>query len=325
MGNNMNIFINDQKLETTLGGETYIGQVLDQIEKWVESNGKYLRFFTVNGEELNRTELDAMEVTKAERMDLYVGEELDIIEDSLYELDLYVDKVGSTLVGRDSLTEKETSDLREGIPWIETMLVSTKNLLNLNLASIRPMGKGKNVEEIISSLKEVAMNLDGTSAIDAFLEDLRDLKLFLMDLSARLAVIRMEDPELLAIVQKFVEDKDKVIKDFMLINENFQSGKDHLATEIMTDAVGRLNALISAMVSIQGRHSEINWADFKVEERALSQVITSLNDALGNVAEAMEKNDIVYAGDILEYELPELLENMIPLLKEILSAVQTEA
>ncbi|MCZ8155091.1 MAG: hypothetical protein O9264_03160 [Leptospira sp.] len=321
----MNIFINDQKLETTLGGETYIGQVLDQIEKWVESNGKYLRFFTVNGEELNRTELDAMEVTKAERMDLYVGEELDIIEDSLYELDLYVDKVGSTLVGRDSLTEKETSDLREGIPWIETMLVSTKNLLNLNLASIRPMGKGKNVEEIISSLKEVAMNLDGTSAIDAFLEDLRDLKLFLMDLSARLAVIRMEDPELLAIVQKFVEDKDKVIKDFMLINENFQSGKDHLATEIMTDAVGRLNALISAMVSIQGRHSEINWADFKVEERALSQVITSLNDALGNVAEAMEKNDIVYAGDILEYELPELLENMIPLLKEILSAVQTEA
>lgn len=321
----MNIFINDQKLETNLGGETYIGQVLDQIEKWVESNGKYLRFFTVNGEELNRTELDAMEVTKAERMDLYVGEELDIIEDSLYELDLYVDKVGSTLVGRDSLTEKETSDLREGIPWIETMLVSTKNLLNLNLASIRPMGKGKNVEEIISSLKEVAMNLDGTSAIDAFLEDLRDLKLFLMDLSARLAVIRMEDPELLAIVQKFVEDKDKVIKDFMLINENFQSGKDHLATEIMTDAVGRLNALISAMVSIQGRHSEINWADFKVEERALSQVITSLNDALGNVAEAMEKNDIVYAGDILEYELPELLENMIPLLKEILSAVQTEA
>jgi hypothetical protein len=321
----MNIYINEQKLETTLNGETYLGQVFDEILKWIESNGKYLRYYMVDGEEIGRTEMNGLELANTERLDLFVGEELDIIEDSLVELDLYVDKVGSTLVGRDSLTEKETSDLKEGIPWIESMLVSTKNLLHLNLASIRPMGKGKNVEEIIASLKEVSMNLDGTAAIDLFLEDLRDLKLFLMDLSARLAVIRMEDSELLAIIQKFVDEKDKIIKDFMLINENFQSGKDHLATEIMADAVGRLNALISAMVSIQGRHTEINWVEFKAGEKALSQVTTALNDALGNVAEAMEKNDIVYAGDILEYELPELLENMIPLLKEILSAVQTEA
>jgi|JI8StandDraft_1071087.scaffolds.fasta_scaffold01111_12 hypothetical protein len=321
----MEIYINEQKLETTLNGETYLGQVFDEILKWIETNHKYLRSYNVNGEELSRTAMENIEIVTVSRLDLFVGEELDIIEDSLIELDSYVDKVGSTLVGRDSLTEKETNDLKEGIPWIENMLVSTKNLLHLNLASIRPMGKGKNVEEIIASLKEVSENLDGTAAIDLFLEDLRDLKLFLMDLSARLAVIRMEDSELLAIIQKFVDEKDKIIKDFMLINENFQSGKDHLATEIMTDAVGRLNALISAMVSIQGRHTEIDWAHFKAGEMALSKVTTALNDSLGNVAEAMEKNDIVYAGDILEYELPELLENMIPLLKEILSAVQAEA
>jgi hypothetical protein len=321
----MDIYINEQKLETTLNGEKYLGQVFDEILRWIESNGKYLRACNVNGSDMPRSEMDQIELGNITKLELIVGEELDIIEDSLIELDHYVDKVGSTLVGRDSLTEKESNDLKEGIPWIETMLVSTKNLLHLNLAAIRPMGKGKNVEEIISSLKEVSQNLDGTTSIELFLEDLRDLKLFLMDLSARLAVIRMEDSELLSIIQKFVDEKDKIIKDFMLINENFQSGKDHLATEIMTDAVGRLNALISAMVSIQGRHTEINWAEFKAGEKALSHVTTALNDALGNVAEAMEKNDIVYAGDILEYELPELLENMIPLLKEILSAVQTKA
>ncbi|MDZ4725408.1 MAG: hypothetical protein SH817_04585 [Leptospira sp.] len=317
----MNIFINEQKLETTLNGETNLGQVLDEIQKWIESNGKYLRHFTVNGAEINRSELQKVELSEAERLDLFVGEELDIIEDSLIELDLYVDKVGSTLVGRDSLTEKETLDLQEGIPWVESMLVSTKNLLHLNLTSIRPMGKGKNVEEIIASLKAGSTNLDSSNSIELFLEDLRDLKLFLMDLSARLAVIRMDDSELLAIVSKFVDEKDKIIKDFMLVNENFQSGKDFLATEIMTDAVGRLNALISAMVSIQGRHSEINWADFKAGDKTLSEVTIALNDSLGNVATAMEKNDIVYAGDILEYELPELLENMIPLLKEMLAVV----
>ncbi|TGN19404.1 hypothetical protein [Leptospira idonii] len=318
----MNIYINEQKLETTLSGETNLGQVLDQIQKWIESNGKYLRHFTVNGLEINRSEAETWELNRAERVDLFVGEELDIIEDSLIELDSYVDKVGSTLVGRDSLTEKETADLQEGIPWIESMLLSTKNLLNLNLASIKPMGKGKNVEEIVSSLKEASSGLDSTSAIDSFLEDLRDLKLFLMDLSGRLAVIRMDESELVAIIKKFVDEKDSVIKDFMLVNENFQSGKDHLATEILTDAVGRLNGLISALVSVQGRHSEIDWAGISLEGKTLNEITSALNESLTHIASAMEKNDIVYAGDILEYELPELLEGLVPFLSEILILVQ---
>ncbi len=318
----MNIYINDQKLETKLNGETHLGEVLDEIQKWIESNGKYLRHFTVNGQEINRSEVETWGVEKAERIDLVVGEELDIIEDSLVELDRYVDIVGSTLVGRDSLTEKENSDLKEGIPWIESMLLSTKKLLHLNLSSIKPMGKGKNVEEIIDSLKSGSQNLDSTKAIEAFLEDLRDLKLFLIDLSARLNVIRKDDEELFEIIGLFVKDKDKVKKDFMLVNENFQSGKDYLATEILTDAVGRLNSLISALVSLQSRHTENKWSEILINGKSLGELTSSLNETLNGIASAMEKNDIVYAGDILEYELPELLEGMVPFLAKILESVK---
>ncbi|BDA80044.1 hypothetical protein LPTSP3_g29740 [Leptospira kobayashii] len=318
----MNIYINDQKLETKLNGETHLGEVLDEIQKWIESNGKYLRHFTVNGQEINRSEVETWGVEKAERIDLVVGEELDIIEDSLVELDRYVDVVGSTLVGRDSLTEKENSDLKEGIPWIESMLLSTKKLLHLNLSSIKPMGKGKNVEEIIESLKLGSQNLDSTNAIEAFLEDLRDLKLFLIDLSARLNVIRKDDEELFEIIGQFVKDKDKVKKDFMLVNENFQSGKDYLATEILTDAVGRLNSLISALVSLQSRHTENKWSEILIDGKSLGELTSSLNETLNGIASAMEKNDIVYAGDILEYELPELLEGMVPFLEKILESVK---
>ncbi|GBF50200.1 hypothetical protein LPTSP4_17240 [Leptospira ryugenii] len=315
----MNIFINDQKLETTLNGETNIAQVLDEIQTWIEANGKYLRYFTVNGREHNRKELESMGVENAERLDFIVGEELDILEDGLIELDIYVDKVGSTLVGRDSLTEKESRDLQEGVPWIESMLLSTKNLLHLNFASIRPMGKGKNVEEILESLKEKVQNLESAHQIELFLEDLRDLKLFLMDLSSRLAVFRLEEEELIGIIQKFIEDKDKITKDFMLVNESFQSGKDFLATEIMTDAMGRLNALISALLSLQVKHTEIEWSLIKAGDKTLSEVSNALNDGLNSVAAAMEKNDIVYAGDVLEYELPDLLQNLVPLLSQILT------
>lgn len=50
-------------------------------------------------------------------------------------------------------------------------------------------------------------------------------------------------------------------------------------------------------------------------------MIVSLNETLSNIASAMEKNDIVYAGDILEYELPELLSDFIPFLSLVLERV----
>nr|WP_246834420.1 hypothetical protein [Leptospira levettii] len=317
----MNIYINEQQLDTKLDGETNLGQVFDQIQKWIESNGKYLRHFTVNGKELNRSDLDSIGIEDTERLDLYVGEELDVIEDSLVEVDNYVDKVGSTLVGRDSLTEKEAEDLKEGIPWIISMIRTTTKLLNLNLNLIQPMGKGKNVEEILESLNSGSLALDSTKAIESFLEDLRDVKLFLMDLSTRLAVMRLDESELIEIISKFVDQKDKVIKDFMLVNENFQSGKDHLASEILNDAVGRLTGLMSALVSIQTRHTELNWQELSFEDKKLSDLVGQLNTTLSNIASAMEKNDIVYAGDILEYELPEILESLVPFLSLVLEKV----
>ncbi|MBL0953712.1 MAG: hypothetical protein IBJ01_02995 [Leptospira sp.] len=317
----MNIYINEQQLDTKLDGETNLGQVFDQIQKWIESNGKYLRHFTVNGKELNRSDLDSVGIEDTERLDLYVGEELDVIEDSLVEVDNYVDKVGSTLVGRDSLTEKEAEDLKEGIPWIISMIRTTTKLLNLNLNLIQPMGKGKNVEEILESLHNGSLVLDSTKAIESFLEDLRDVKLFLMDLSTRLAVMRLDESELIEIISKFVDQKDKVIKDFMLVNENFQSGKDHLASEILNDAVGRLTGLMSALVSIQTRHTELNWQELSFEDKKLSDLVGQLNTTLSNIASAMEKNDIVYAGDILEYELPEILESLVPFLSLVLEKV----
>ncbi|MCW7461566.1 hypothetical protein ND812_05640 [Leptospira sp. 3 VSF25] len=317
----MNIYINEQQLDTKLDGETNLGQVFDQIQKWIESNGKYLRHFTVNGKELNRSDLDSVGIEDTKRLDLYVGEELDVIEDSLVEVDNYVDKVGSTLVGRDSLTEKESEDLKEGIPWIISMIRTTTKLLNLNLNLIQPMGKGKNVEEILESLDNGSLVLDSTKAIESFLEDLRDVKLFLMDLSTRLAVMRLDESELIEIISKFVDQKDKVIKDFMLVNENFQSGKDHLASEILNDAVGRLTGLMSALVSIQTRHTELNWQELSFEDKKLSDLVGQLNTTLSNIASAMEKNDIVYAGDILEYELPEILESLVPFLSLVLEKV----
>jgi len=313
----MNIYVNEQKIDATLDGETRLVQVVDQVSEWIESHGKILVNFRVDGREMVRSELESAGLEKAERLDFFVEEEMDVLESGLSDLDAYVDKIGSTLFGRDSLTEKESQDLKEGLPWIEDLVDCAKNILRLNLKTIKPMGEGKNVQEILGSLREGVQKLDSLQNIEAFLEDLRDFKIFLMDLSNRFAFFRMTDKDLKDRIQTFAENKEKVKKDFIAVNENFQSGKDHLASEILTDSIGSLNSVISSAVTLQHRHTDVPWSEVIIQGTSLPDFLAKLNECLVSIAQAMESSDIVYAGDILEYELPGLLDQFVPYLEEI--------
>lgn len=318
----MNIYVNEQKIETALNGETQLSQVVDQVQTWIESNGKYVLGLTVDGRELLRKDLETLTPSETQRIDFVVGEELDVIETCLVELDSYIDQVGNTLVGRDSLTERETIDLKEGIPWMEETILSTANLLKLKLELIKPIREGQNVPDIINSLKVTSQNLDSATKIEEFLSYLRDFKIFLMDLTNRFAFNRFSDEDLKEQIIAYLGQYDKVIDDFKAVNENFQSGKDHLANEILNDTINSLNTMISCIVTLQHRHNSIEWDAISIQDKSLSEMTQVLNATLSSIAEALERGDIVFAGDILEYELPDLLEEFKPFLGAILDKLQ---
>lgn len=52
----------------------------------------------VDGIEKNPSELKEILVDKVNRLDFYVGEDIDILIASLLELDKYIDNVGNTLL-----------------------------------------------------------------------------------------------------------------------------------------------------------------------------------------------------------------------------------
>ncbi|PJZ71536.1 hypothetical protein CH360_03355, partial [Leptospira perolatii] len=187
----MEIFVNDQKLQSAIENEKSLGEIFEAVGKWVEANGKFLLSCTVDGKEFLST-MNGIGIDTVSKMEFFVGEELDILISSLGELDSYVDKIGTTLLGRDSLTEKESRELSDGVKWIDTVLRSAGNLLKLKFEQIKPMGTGNNVEEILFSLARQSAKLDGVLPIEEFLENLRDLKLFIMDLVARASVLDLD-------------------------------------------------------------------------------------------------------------------------------------
>lgn len=318
----MIIYLNEEILETKLEHEKMVGEVYQAINSWIESKGKYLVNCCVDGISKNLSELKYIEISSVERLDFYVGEDIDILIDSLLELDKYIDNVGNILFGRDSLTQGETTDLKEGLNWIQTVLSSAKTLLRLDYTRIIPYGSEKNMLEIIAMAVDPQNKLDSVKAIEDYLENLRDLKLFVMDLLNRVTLLNIDSDTVKEILTTYGEHMEVLKKEFVRVNENFQSGKDHLATELLSHSTGRLHVMISGLVSVASRGNELKVEEIKIGEDTLFSVNALFTEKLTQIEKALADKDIVTAGDILEYELPEVLDKFVPFLVEIKSRLK---
>jgi hypothetical protein len=313
----MKIYVNDQELDSKLETEKTLGEVYLQIKNWAESQGKFLIQCLRDGSEAEPSELQSIPITDSTRLDFYIGENLDILVATLLELDRYIDVIGSTLFGRDSLTDRENTDLKDGIVWIVEVLEAAKNLLKLDYKQIRPIREGRNVNEVIQNIQLISTTLTNLTEIEIFLDNLRDLKLFIMNLINKTSALTIDVNTLKEVIHAYSENMDVLKKEFIRVNENFQSGKDALAGELLVHSSGRLQVLLNSLASMQTKFPETNFNSIEVADKPLNEIIEKLKNILEQVANSLDANDIVMAGDLLEYELPDYLDSLVPYLKEI--------
>lgn len=228
-----------------------------------------------------------------------------------------MDKVGSTLFGRDSLTEKESGELSDGIKWIGSVLGSASNLLHLKLDQIKPMGTGNTVLQILNEISSNCGNLDNTEIIENFLEHLRDLKLFIMDLIARTQVLDLDFPTLKEILNTFIENIGGLKEAFVKVNESYQSGKDEVAIELLTQSISQINVLLTSFITLKLKKPDLDFSEIEIDGIGFEEKTGELNEILASIAVALEEKDIIRAGDSIEYELPGTLDEILPFLKLI--------
>ncbi len=312
----MQIFINEEAVESKIENEKNMEDVYSGIKNWAESKGKFLVAFKIDGNEKKDAELKNISINSVSRADFYIGESLDVVISSLSELDLYVDKIGDTLFGRDSLTPKEASDLEEGKKWILTVLESAESILRLDYKKMSPVGIEKTISGIIENLTS-EKKLDTILSIEDYLENLRDLKLFIMDLINRLSLLNLDTETIKEILDTYANNMEVLKKEFMSVNENFQSGKEALANQLLQHSSGRLHIMISGLISVANKIHNTNIEELKFNDQTLLIVNKELSEKLNTIAKAFEDRDILTAGDTIEYELPEILDKFVPFLKAL--------
>jgi len=132
----------------------------------------------------------------------------------------------------------------------------------------------------------------------------------------------LDNDKLLEIVKQYSENLSAIKSEFVKINESFQSGKDQIASEILTDSIGKMNTLLTALISLRNSYPKLELEKIMVDDHDLASYNQNLNECLSQIALGLERNDLVEAGDLIEYELPELLDGLKPFLDKIIEKLE---
>ncbi len=323
----MQIYVNEQELDAELTGEQNLEQIYSAVSEWIANNNRYILSMRVNSEDVALSALEEIGMDGVDRVDFYVGDELDMVLTTLHELDRYVDQIGTTLYELETVSEADAMNLREGMQWIRQILTSFSSILNLDLSSMSVLVPGSQGSEAIDRIlerleKRVEQFFEHNQrdAIEDFLEDLRSFKFFVMKLGLQLRTMNARTEELTEMVERFEKEIPQLIEGVVSINEGFNAGKDFTALETLDRITERLNEYVSALFALDyqlRRAGKRTLNDLEVGDTTFQAVATDLTNLLKDLSSALEENDIVATGDILEYELTEKLEMLRPYLTEI--------
>ncbi|MBE7438390.1 MAG: hypothetical protein HS115_08060 [Spirochaetales bacterium] len=314
----MEILINDQKLDVTFGEEKNLDEVYRGVERWLGEHGRHILDFRIDGKPIRRETLAHYDLAHTGLLEIIAGDTQDMLLSSLVELDHYVDKIGSYLFDRTeiSLSATDLEQLQEGLLSIEDVLESARRILGIDLS--RSGHAEKSMKEVQKRLKELLHNQDADFR-DEFLENLRDLKSFLMRLIGQLRAMRATPESLLEELDTFYQDLPTIQQAFANVNAQFNRGQDITALEELDLASERLDHVLAHLNALDYHLSGrgVPLAALSLKGKTFRQKIDDLSGLLEELSSAFLEGDLVAVGDILEYELGSELEELRPYLTEI--------
>jgi len=322
----MQIYVNDQQLNATLSGEKNLAEVYEAINRWSSDNRKYILNLLVDSREISVKGLASIPTEAVHRVDFYIGDEIDMVLSTLDELDRYLDQIGSTLFEMENIAANEANNLKDGVHWIRQIITSVASILHIDLGGSVLSSQEKeseSMEAILAHLEkgsEAFLSGSDKQSIEAFLEDLRSFKAFVMRLILQLKMIGAGMEEIQETVEEFESKTDELNKEIVSINELLGAGKDREALDQLESVCSTMNRYVTALYALDyhlSRQGEKTLSNIVFGEVSFMEIAGELTELLRDLTSALEENDMVALGDILEYELTAKITSIQPYLTEI--------
>ena len=325
----MEIFVNDDKLQAEWKSDETLDSIYKTIETWIEKNDRYLLNVEADSKEISFKDLTHLLVEDIKRLDFYIGDEIDMLLTTLKELDTYIDQIGITLIKKEHLIAEDISKLEEGFEWSREVLSYISSVLKLDIVATYKFSNNKNIN-LAKILKELQLSIHQFKLeykkenIDKFLKDLAAFKEIINKIETHILAMGSNVEDLVRIIEKF-QIKIPTLKATLInINEELNIGHDEIALGDLENLSEELNFYIFAIFALEQKLSSENISileDMQIGKGSFKAMIFNLSSSLENLAQLLERNDIVAVGDFLEYELSDLFEDFNPYLKKIQALV----
>jgi hypothetical protein len=317
--NFMQLFINDEAVDVQFESEKTLLDVYHSIEVEAARHMRYILECRVEDREVSRDFLEQTSLDSVKSMHFWIGDSLAVLLRTARTMDRYLDQIGSALFYSEEIRSQDIEELKNGISTLKEFVETAASMLQIELNSFTvPMPDGTMSAPIASALVSIEREVEnlrpGEAAFDELLHCLRIFKAFTGRLVVRLHAASLTGDDISAGLDRFEQALPDLAQSIVRINELYQSGKDDQALVLLDGVMQDLDALMPYLFAALERLSDEERQEI-VGERSLEETASALLALLSDLSSALEENDIVAAGDILEYELAGQIQSLAPVLQ----------
>jgi hypothetical protein len=330
----MEIIINDEKLDYTLEGEKNLGDILRNLENWVNENGGIINHISVDEKDISldvHSEFLNRTISSISSLRVQTSSWFDHAVSALQTVGVYIDKVIYKYLNSRDIDDYDL--ILEGIRLITEGVERSLKILHIcDLVIVDRRGH---------SLRQTLQNM--ALLIDQYEKRYIDVK-DRNDLGDMLTALRRFLPKIInwAVLKNSLNDNGRIGLDatflktalddlekiadqtlgmFEAIGEKLQIGRDGEAlkdlctvTEIMDEIIYLLQFFMTAY-SMEGEA-------FTLSGVHLEELFSKISESLREVENSFADEDLISVGDILEYDIKPHFSTLISLLHRIRVFIQ---
>ncbi len=276
----MQIFIDNSKLDFKLEEEKTLIEVIEAVSRWLMEENYYISGLSVDGTETDYTDRDILSSLKIDSIN-----EVRITAESFLELKLaQLDAIQHYFM---LILNNITAGDRESLVSVLDDYKNIKPLLKTNIDKVYDKNTGF-IENFLENISEIDNHF---REISIFSENI------IIIAETRKNEIISPETELEALKKSF----EKTAEDAGNVSILLQTGRDREAMNNVIDFVEFLKKF-SRILSI---------LDMKKCIPLNKEEIQDFNSKLSELCNAIEDSDSVLVGDLLEYEIVPVVENIL--------------
>jgi hypothetical protein len=333
----LEIYINKEKLDFKLENEKNLREIIEEINKWLLSQGKVIEEIIINGQVYNDTieSLEKFSIDYAKRIDLSIIDIEVLVRNSLTEVKQYILKMLDVIKSKEEFDKKEIENIKDGIEWVLDIILKcdkiykySENIKDKEFDFNERVEKLKSFLEIINKYEnskkfnDLAKYLKGdfSQFLDKFLKYLDKLIDFSVGLPESRKISREKITRQLYNIINKLPDMIKLIDATVI---ELQSGSEKEAMENIDIIVGTLQSVVSLLQIINSTFS-IDFNKLIFDDGTVEEFNNKLNSTLEEILNAFENRDIILLADLLGYELVPKIEKYVDVLKLIAKEINLD-